>query len=409
MLSNRPTRTINIQGPVASPPIVTGTSGTPVAWTEALPPASAPVVTIAPGLTITDGSTGQLTSATVTISQNFSSGEDVLGWNATVAAANNITVTSSPHSHFITLAPTTPDTSESLAAFQAVLRTVTYTNTSQKPTAVPRTVTFTVVDSNSITSTVTASSQQVVSVTAVNNPPLITTSGGTDSYVVNAPAVLIDGSLTLTDPDNASLVGATVKITGGFASGDTLAFNNQGGIAGTYVPATGVLTLTGSATPLEYQIALRAVTFSTSAAAGLRTISFQADDNATPGTPDGNVATKQIAVSSSGSGAGAFFAELGGGSAGGAAVSVSNASLGPAIVAGSNDQDAQTLLLTELLASNSAASLKPSTAALDLALSDGDANANDYDLSATTQTDSLAGEERGVALLAPLNQGIGFE
>src|SRR5262249_10351357 len=156
---------------------VTGTSGSPVSWVEALPPASAPVVTIAPGLAITDGSTSQLTSATVTISQNFSSGEDVLGWDSAVAAANNITVTSSPHSHFITLTATAPDTTESLAAFQAVLRTVTYTNTSQKPTALPRTVTFTVVDSNSITSIITSSSQQVVSVTAVNNPPLTTTTG----------------------------------------------------------------------------------------------------------------------------------------------------------------------------------------------------------------------------------------
>jgi hypothetical protein len=311
VLSNRPTRTINIQGPVAFPPIVTGTSGTPVAWVEALPPASVPVVTIAPGLTITDGSTSQLTSATATISQNFSSGEDVIGWDAAVAAANNITVTSSPHSHFITLAPTTPDTSESLAAFQAVLRTVTYTNTSQKPTAAPRTVTFTVVDSNSITSTINSGSQQVVNVTPVNNPPLITTAGGTAGYVIGAPAILVDGTLTLTDPDSASLVGATVRITTGYTSGDTLAFNNQGGVTGSY--SAGVLTLTGNATPLEYQIALRAVTFATTAAAGMRTILFQADDNATPGTPDGNIASRFISVTASGSGASTFFADSGSG------------------------------------------------------------------------------------------------
>jgi hypothetical protein len=331
----------------------------------------------------------------VSISANFSSGEDLLGWNATVAAANNITVTSSPHSHFITLTPTTPDTSESPAAFQAVLRTVTYTNTSQKPTAVPRTVTFTVVDSNSITSTVTASSQQAISVTGVNNPPLITTSGGTDNYVINAPAVLIDGSLTAADPDTATLVGATVKITGGFINGDTLAFNNQGGIAGTYAPATGVLTLTGSATPLEYQIALRAVTFSTSAAAGLRTISFQADDNATPGTPDGNVATKQITVAVSGGGAGAFFADL--------AIPPSNASTSiDALVFGAS--------------SNRTGSFGQST--LDLLLAQSLATNSGYDLSAPMigRTDPVAavgdsigvttGEEQDVALLATLDEGF---
>ncbi len=234
VLSNRPTRTINIQGPVASPPIVTGTSGTPVSWVEALPPASPPAVTIVPGLTIADGSTSQLTSATVTISQNFSSGEDVLGWDAAVAAANHITVSSSPHSHFITLAPTTPDTSESLSAFQNVLRTVTYTNTSQAPSSGPRIVTFTVVDSNSITSTISSSSQQQVNVIPVNNPPLITTAIGAAGYVVGAPAILVDGTLTLADPDNATLVGATVRISSGYTSGDTLAFNNQGGITGSF-------------------------------------------------------------------------------------------------------------------------------------------------------------------------------
>jgi hypothetical protein len=104
-------------------------------------------------------------------------------------------------------------------------------------------------------------------------------------------------------------VGATVKITTGYTSGDTLAFNNQGGIAGSY--SAGVLTLTGNATPLEYQIALRAVTFATTAAAGTRTILFQADDNATPGTPDGNIASRFISVTASGSGASALFADFG--------------------------------------------------------------------------------------------------
>jgi hypothetical protein len=296
VLSNRPTRNISILGPVVSPPVVTGTSGSAINWTETIPPSSPSNVTVAPSLVITDGSATQLTSATVTIATNFNSGQDLLGWNATVAAANNITVTPSAHSHFLTLTPTIPDTSESLAAFQAVLRTVTYSNTSGNPITAPRTITFTVVDSNSITSTVTTNSQQVVSLTPVNNPPLITSSPGSNSYTVGHPAILVDGNLTETDPDTAILVGAKVSITGGFTSGDILAFDNQAGVTGSYNSAQGILTLTGSATPLDYQIALRAVTFATNAAAGSRTISFQADDGATPGTPDGNVTTKQIVV-----------------------------------------------------------------------------------------------------------------
>ncbi len=44
-------------------------------------------------------------------------------------------------------------------------------------------------------------------------------------------------------------------------TGDTLNFTNQNGITGNY--AGGVLTLTGNATPAQYQTALHSVTFST--------------------------------------------------------------------------------------------------------------------------------------------------
>ena len=198
---------INIQGPVASPPIVSGTSGTPITWTEVLPPAAAPMVPIAASLSISDGSTTQLTSATIAISANFSSGEDVLGWDAAVAASNHITVTSSAHSHTLTLTPTMPDTSESLAAFQAVLQTVTYSDSSQNPTTAPRTITFTVVDANDITSSISPAAQQVVNLVAVNNPPTLTTSAGIANYTAGGAAILVDGALTATDPDTANLAG----------------------------------------------------------------------------------------------------------------------------------------------------------------------------------------------------------
>ena len=44
-------------------------------------------------------------------------------------------------------------------------------------------------------------------------------------------------------------------------AGDTLNFTNQNGINGSY--SGGVLTLSGGATPAQYQAALQSVTFST--------------------------------------------------------------------------------------------------------------------------------------------------
>jgi hypothetical protein len=241
------------------------------------------------------GDSGQLSSATVAITGNFASGQDVLGWDAAVAAANNITVTQSAHSQHLTLTPTAPDTSEPLANFQAVLRTVTYSNTSANPSTAPRTIAFSVIDTNNISSNITAASQQTISIVPVNNPPTITTSGGHDSYTAGNASILVDGSLIETDPDSATLTGATVAITGGsFVSGDTLGFVNQLGITGSYNPGMGVLTLSGNAQPSDYEVALRSVTFSTGAgaSAGTRTISFTAND----GLASGNTATKDIDV-----------------------------------------------------------------------------------------------------------------
>ena len=68
----------------------------------------------------------------------------------------------------------------------------------------------------------------------------------------------------------------------GFSAGDTLGYSapQNNPITGSYNAATGVLTLTGTGTVAQYQEALRAVTFSTTAGAlvGVRTVSFVVTD-----------------------------------------------------------------------------------------------------------------------------------
>ena len=79
-----------------------------------------------------------------------------------------------------------------------------------------------------------------------NQAPVVTTSGGSTSYIEGTP-VAIDAAITVTDEINANLASATVSITTGFgASQDLLQFINQNGITGSYNAATGVLSLTGS-------------------------------------------------------------------------------------------------------------------------------------------------------------------
>ena len=71
----------------------------------------------------------------------------------------------------------------------------------------------------------------------------------------------VDAGMT-GSPSASDLTGATVTISADtLQSGDMLNFTNQNGITGSY--SGGVLTLSGSATPAQYQAALQSVTFST--------------------------------------------------------------------------------------------------------------------------------------------------
>ncbi len=103
-------------------------------------------------------------------------------------------------------------------------------------------------------------------------------------YVSKAAPVALAAGLTLSDADSANLTGATVAISAGFQSGDTLSATTAGtAITAGYNAATHVLTLTGSDTLAHYQSVLRGVAFSNAtnndpAAAPTRTISWQVDD-----------------------------------------------------------------------------------------------------------------------------------
>ncbi|MEC3880681.1 beta strand repeat-containing protein [Parapedobacter sp. 10938] len=146
-----------------------------------------------------------------------------------------------------------------------------------------------------------------INITAVNDAPVVTTSGGTTPFierVIGGPVpIAIDDALTISDPDNTSLASANVAVTGNFqADEDLLAFVNDGStmgnIDGSYDETTGTLMLTSvgaTATLAEWQAALRAVTYSNNSQhpnTTTRTVSFEVND----GTADSAPATKDVNV-----------------------------------------------------------------------------------------------------------------
>ena len=173
------------------------------------------------------------------------------------------------------------------AQYQAALQSVAFSNTVNN-TAQVRSLTFTV-DDGGLTSS--ATEQVDVAVT----PPVVTPSGAINSYVVGGAAVAVDPGVAVGQTD-IDLSGATASISSGtLQAGDTLSFTSpaDSGITGSYDSGTGSLTLSGSATPGQYQAALQSLIFSTTSSSTVtRSISITAQD----GTLDSTAATEQIPI-----------------------------------------------------------------------------------------------------------------
>jgi Ca2+-binding RTX toxin-like protein len=96
----------------------------------------------------------------------------------------------------------------------------------------------------------------------LDKPPVISGAGSSVAYTEQAAAIALETSLGLSDPDSATLNGATVVISAAVA-GDVLAAVTTGtSINATY--AAGTLTLSGNDTIAHYLTVLSSVTFASS-------------------------------------------------------------------------------------------------------------------------------------------------
>uniref|UniRef100_A0A8J7CZN8 Putative Ig domain-containing protein n=1 Tax=Desmonostoc muscorum LEGE 12446 TaxID=1828758 RepID=A0A8J7CZN8_DESMC len=234
------------------------------------------------GITLSDIDSTNLSSATVSITAGFASGQDTLAFTA----QNGITGSYNSTTGVLTLTG-----SSTVANYQTVLRSITYNNSSDNPTTTPRTVSFVVNDGTANSTAVTRN----INITAVNDAPVATATNSALAYTENTTTA-IDSAITVSDTDSSNLVSATVSITSGFISGqDTLAFTAQNGITGSYNSSTGVLTLTGSSTVANYQTVLRSITYNNSSdnpTTTPRTVSFLVND----GTANSTAVTRNINI-----------------------------------------------------------------------------------------------------------------
>ncbi len=228
------------------------------------------------GLVLTDpDSNGDISSATITI------GGFITGDTLTVGTPGGISTGFSNGA--LTLSGIASTTT-----YQTALRSIDYSfnPTNGDPTGDgnhnSRTIDWVASDGNTPNGT---SNTGTSTLDEVHVAPTVTTSG-TVTYAEGGSAVVLDPSVTVTDPDSGgNLVGASVTISGVLPT-DSLNFVNQNGIIGSYNPGSGKLTLTGSSSIANYEGALSSVTYSNSGdptggnADDSRTVSWVVNDGA---------------------------------------------------------------------------------------------------------------------------------
>lgn len=177
-------------------PVLAAIEGTTLAYTE-----NDAATVISATITASDVDSANLASATVSITGNFQSGQDVLSF----VNANGITGSYSAGTGVMSLSG-----SSSVANYQAALRTVKYANSSDNPSTSTRTVSFTVNDGSLASNTVTRN----ISVAAVNDPPGGSFSAGSDFSMGSDQQTTISGSVAATDPDGDPITYAWTLVTG---------------------------------------------------------------------------------------------------------------------------------------------------------------------------------------------------
>jgi hypothetical protein len=164
-------------------PQLSGIEGSALSFTEGDDP-----VNLTASILVTDVDDINIESASVSITTNYRNGEDVLSFTNTA----NITGTWNSSSGVLSLAG-----SDTKANFQAAIRTVTYENVSEDPTAVARTISFRIYDGDDYSNTLTRN----ISIIPVNDPPVIT--GHLSVSTPEDDTVLIKpGYIIYTDVDN---------------------------------------------------------------------------------------------------------------------------------------------------------------------------------------------------------------
>ncbi|WP_010585353.1 S53 family peptidase [Schlesneria paludicola] len=226
-----------------------------------------------------------LTSATVSFyagtlyghNYTYTNGNDFLTYTNTTGATG-ISGTFNNVTGVLTLVPSGPGvTSLPPSYFQAALRTVGYMDTTVG-SSVYRAVSYHFYDTavNSSTNTM-----QFVTITGGGPPVISLGSTSAISYTRGAAPVVVNSTVSVSDPGSLYLTSASLRIFAGFNAADVLSFVDTSYIHGSYVGDVLTLTCNPGYTSLPIALfasALNSITFSTSSGVGPRAFTFSVTD-----------------------------------------------------------------------------------------------------------------------------------
>jgi hypothetical protein len=224
-----------------------------------------------PALTINDTDDTHLDYAAITFESGYNDSEDSLGFtDGPVVAGNWNAVTGQ-------LEFTGTDT---LANYQAALRSVQFQHSSATPDTTPRILLVAVGDGEDRTT-----SNAIVTVSSIDNPPVISdVEVSAVDYTENDPATRVTNALQLADDDSTQIQSAVVKLLApSYDPGvEFLHADTFGSIVSIWDEPAGELRFTGTDTLTNYANTLRAVEYYNASDAPSddpRTIQFHVTDD----------------------------------------------------------------------------------------------------------------------------------
>jgi hypothetical protein len=241
-----------------------------------------PATAITSALTVSDGDDTNIESASISITNNFETTEDILAFTDQLGISGSYAAGTG----VLTLTGTS-----SVANYQTAIRSITYQNTDPAPTETTRTISITVNDGSDDSNTETRN----INVVKVNNAPVLSNlEPSAIIYFAGNGEKMITSTIEVSDLDDTNIDSARVQITSGYLSAeDTLYFDDQNGISGSWSESTGRLILTGTATLATYQAALRTIRYENEAGSPTmttRTISITVND----GTENSATVTRDV-------------------------------------------------------------------------------------------------------------------